>query len=57
MYATTERVDRLKEDLDAVSGTVAEVLGEQRGVTANLRAIMTHFGVQEVAGPVDPEDA
>lgn len=56
-YATVERVDRLREDLDAIAGTVAEVLDEQRWVKANLRALLGHFGVSEVAVPADPDGA
>lgn len=56
-YATAERVDHLKEDLDAIAGTVAEVLDEQRWVKANLRALLGHFGVSEVTVPTDPDSA
>lgn len=56
-YATVERVDRIQEDLDAIAGTVAEVLDEQRWVKANLRALLGHFGIPEVTAPADPDDA
>lgn len=56
-YATAERVGRLQKDLDAIAGTVAEVLAEQRWVKANLRAMLGHFGIPEVAVPADPDDA
>lgn len=56
-YATVERVEQLKEDLDAIAGTVAEVLDEQRWVKANLRALLGHFGVPEVAVPADLDSA
>lgn len=73
MFATTERVDQvnarvdsIKEDLDAIGGTVVELLeGQrrleaklldgQRRLEANVLTIMSHLGVPAVEVS-DPED-